>query len=135
MEIFFRRSRAANSVDLGQILANFEPIQAFIAVLVICKNEKDQNKIEGARVLTTLYIYFSNAQGQLTQLLEMRFGRNSNSFKLLWLSLSPARMKKIQSKMKALECSQHFSHYKSMEIFQTFKGTKLSRSGSDLAEF
>ena len=28
------------------------------------------------------------------------------------------------SKMKELECSQHLSHYKSMEIFfQTFKGS------------
>ena len=35
----------------------------------------------------------------------------------LWLSLLPARMNKIQSKMKALESSQHFSHYKSMENF------------------
>ena len=52
----------------------------------------------------------------------MGFGRNSNSSKLLLLSLLPARMMKIHSKMKALECSQHFSHYKSMEIFQTFKG-------------
>ena len=33
-------------------------------------------------------------------------------------------MMKIHLKMKALECSQHFSHYKSMEnIFQTFKGS------------
>ena len=29
------------------------------------------------------------------------------------MSLIPARMKKIQLKMKALECSQDFSHYKS----------------------
>ena len=27
------------------------------------------------------------------------------------------------SKMKALECSQHYSHYGSLEIFQTFKGS------------
>ena len=46
----------------------------------------------------------------------MGSGRNSNSFKLLWLYLLPARMNKIQSKMKALECLQHFSHYKSMYI-------------------
>ena len=36
---FFRRSRAANSVDPGQILPKFKPIQAFITVLVTCKNE------------------------------------------------------------------------------------------------
>ena len=38
-------------------------------------------------------------------------------------------------KMKALECSQQFSHYKSMEIFQTFKGSYFCRPWSDLAEF
>ena len=40
-----------------------------------------------------------------------------NVIQALWLSLLPARMKKINSKMKVLECSQHFSHFKSIEIF------------------
>ena len=31
--------------------------------------------------------------------------------------LIPARMKKIKSKMKAVDCSQDFSHYKSMGDF------------------
>ena len=31
-------------------------------------------------------------------------------------------MKKIQLKMKALECSQDFSHYKSMGIFPDAEG-------------
>ena len=73
-------------------------------------------------MLITLYIHFSNHQGQLTQYLVIGSGRNSNSFKLLRLSLSPAGMNKIQSKMKALECSQYFSHYKSMEIFPDVQG-------------
>ena len=38
----------------------------------------------------------------------------------------PARMKKIQSKMKALECSQDFSHYKSMGIF--FRRSRAANS-------
>ena len=46
-------------------------------------------------------------------------GRNSNSFKLLCMSLLLARMKMIQSKMK---WSQHCSYYKSM-FFQTLKGS------------
>ena len=33
------------------------------------------------------------------------------------MSSIPARMKKIQLNMKALECSQDFSYYKSMGIF------------------
>ena len=36
--------------------------------------------------------------------------------------LFPARMKKIQSKMKALECSQHFSHCKSIGNFSGTQG-------------
>ena len=49
------------------------------------------------------------------------------------MSSIPARMKKIQLKMKALECSQDFSHYKSMGIFPDAQGQltpqSLVRSG------
>ena len=49
------------------------------------------------------------------------------------MSSIPARMKKIQPKMKALECSQDFSHYKSMGIFPDAQGQltpqSLVRSG------
>ena len=41
---------------------------------------------------------------------------------LLSMSLLSARMKKIQSKMNALLCPQHFSQYKSMGIFQDTQG-------------
>ena len=34
--------------------------------LVVCKNEEEPIKNEGARVVTTLFIKFSDAQGQLT---------------------------------------------------------------------
>ena len=37
-----------------------------MVVRIICKNEEDLIKNEGARVLTTLNIIFSDAQGQLT---------------------------------------------------------------------
>ena len=36
---FFRHSRAANSIDLCSILLNFNPIQAFKAVHLTCKND------------------------------------------------------------------------------------------------
>ena len=49
---------------------------------------------------------FYDAQGKLTLQSEVGYTLNSNSSKLLWLSLLPARIKKIQSKMKALEWSQ-----------------------------
>ena len=90
-----------------------------MVVLVTCKNEEDQIKNEGARVVKTIFINFSDPQGQLTPKSVMESCRNSNPSKLLWLVLLSARMKKIHPKMKVhvLEWSQHFSHYKSMGIF------------------
>ena len=38
-----------------------------MGLLVACKNEEDPIKNEGARVVTTLFISFSDSQGQLTQ--------------------------------------------------------------------
>ena len=93
-----------------------------------CMNKEDPIKNEGARVLTRLYIVFSEAQGQLTPKSVVEFCRNSNSSKLLWLSSLPARMKKIQSKMKALESYQDFSHYKSVGIFSNAQGQLTPQS-------
>ena len=50
--VFFRRSRAANSVVSSGIMPKFKLNQAFMVVLVTCKNEKDPIKNEGSRVLT-----------------------------------------------------------------------------------
>ena len=119
---FSRCSRAAYFTVLGLIWPNYEPIQDFIGVLVACKNEEDLIENEGARVVTTLFIDFSDAQGQLTPKSEMESCRNSNSSELLWLVLLPTRMKKIRQQMKVLEWSQHFSHYKSMGIFPGAQG-------------
>ena len=100
-------------------------------VLVTCKYEEDSIKNEGARVVTTLYSNFSDAQGQIS--LVSVFGRNLNSSKLSCMSSLPARMRMIDSKMKELECSQDFSHYKSMGIFPDAQGQltpqSLVRSG------
>ena len=49
-----------------------------MAVLVTCKNEEEPIKNEGARVLTTLYINFPDAQGQLTPKSVVGFGQNPN---------------------------------------------------------
>ena len=117
--IFFRRSRAANSAVLDRIWLKFKLVQDIMDVLVTCKYEEDPIKNEGARVLTRLYNAFSDAQGQLTPTSAAEFSQNSNSSKLLSLSSLPARMKKIQSKMKELDCSQDFPHNKSKGIFFT----------------
>ena len=74
-------------------------------------------------MFTTLYINFSDAQGQITLELVVVSGRNLNSSKLSYMSSLPARMRMIDSKMKGLECSQDFSHYKYMGFFQTHKGS------------
>ena len=52
---------------------------------------------------------FPDAQGQLTPQSLVRSGRISNSFEMLWMSSLPASMKKILSKMKALEWTQHYT--------------------------
>ena len=82
-----------------------------MGLLLACKNEEDPIKKKGARVVTTLFINFSDAQWQLTPKSVMESCRNSISYELLWLVLLSARMKKIHLKMKVLEWSQHFSHY------------------------
>ena len=97
-------------------------------VLVACKNEEDPIKNEGARVVTTLFINFSHAQGQLTPKSVMESCQDSNPSKLSWLTLLPARMKKIHWKMKVLEGSQRFSHYKSMGIFPNAQGQLTHKS-------
>ena len=97
-------------------------------VLVTCKYEKDPIKNEGARVDTTLYSNFSDAQGQITLVLVSVSGRNLNSSKLSCMTLLPARMRMIDSKMKELERSQDFSHYKSMGIFQIAQGQLTPQS-------
>ena len=94
-----------------------------MGILVACKNEEDPIKNEGARVVTTLFINFSDAQGELTPKSVMESCLNSNLSELLWLVLLSARVKKIYPKMNELEWSQRFSHYKSMGFFQTLKGS------------
>ena len=82
---------------------------------------------------TTLYSNFSDAQGQINLVLVSISGRNLNSSKLSCMFSLLARMRMIDSKMMELECSQDFSHYKSMGIFPDAQGQltpqSLVRSG------
>ena len=84
-------------------------------------------------MFTTFYVNFSNAQGQITLESDAVSGRNLNSSKLSCMSSLPARMRMIESIMKELECSQDYSHYKSMGIFPDAQGQltpqSLVRSG------
>ena len=51
---FLRCSRAANSIIEDGILTEFKLFQAFIVVLLICKNEYDLLKNKSTRVVTTI---------------------------------------------------------------------------------
>ena len=102
---FSRRSRAANTAVHGPIWSTFELVRDVIDVLITCQYKEDPIKNRGASVFTTLYINFPDAQGQMTLELVVVSERNLNSSKLSRMSLLPARMKMIDSKMKELECS------------------------------
>ena len=127
------RRRLLVTAVLGPIWPNFELVRDVMDVLITCKYEEDPIQNEVPRVLTTLYINFSDVQGQITLVLVVVSGRNFNSSKLSCMSSLPARMRLIKSKMKELECSQDFSHYKSMGIFPDAQGQltpqSLVRSG------
>ena len=96
--------------------------------LLTCKYEEDPLENVGARVFTTLYINFSDGKGQITLELVVVSGQNLNSSKLSCMPSLPAKMRMIVSKMKELECSQDFSHYKSMGIFQDAQGQLTPQS-------
>ena len=94
-------TRADNSAVQGRIWLKFELIRDIVVILVTCKNEEDPLKNKDARVATTQNMDFSNIQGQITPQSEVGSGRNSNSFKMLRMSLLLPRIKKIRIKMKA----------------------------------
>ena len=85
-------------------MAEIRTCSRFIDVLVICKYEEDPIKNQGARVLTRLYdIFFRRLRAANSEVSSGILPKFELS-KLLKLSSLPARMKKIQSKMKELEC-------------------------------
>ena len=81
---FSKRSRAANSTIQGLIWSYFEPIQAFMVVIVTWKDEEDPINNEGARVVTRLFIDFSDAQGQLTPKSVMKSCQNRACYLQEW---------------------------------------------------
>ena len=73
---------------------------------------------------------FPDAQGQVTLQSMVGSGQISNSSKTLWLPLSPAKMKKIPSKTKALECPQHYTAF-----FQTPRADNFTVGGGIWLKF
>ena len=70
---------------------------------------------------------FSDSHGYIIPLPVVRSDRNSNTFKVVCMCLMPVIITKNQSKMKALEWPQNFSHCKSMLGWglETLKGSLL----------
>ena len=61
MENFIKRSRAAISAVHGRIRLKFDLVRDFIVILLAYKNGEDPFKNEDARVLTRVYVVFSDA--------------------------------------------------------------------------
>ena len=72
---------------------------------------------------------FPDAQGLLSPQSLFRSGRISNSSEMLWMFSLPASLKKIRSKMRALECSQHFPHLTLWELSVAMDTRVPIRSG------
>ena len=47
----------------GWIPLNYKPLRDIMGLLVVCKNEEDPIKNEGARMVTTLFINFKMLKG------------------------------------------------------------------------
>ena len=78
---------------------------------------------------------FPDAQGQLTPQSWVRSGRISNSSEMLWMFSLPASMKKIRSKIKALEWTQlavHSSAFIFDWIFFILAGNENIHNISDI---
>ena len=96
--------------------------------LIIARMKKIQLKMKALECSQDFSHYksmgiFPDAQGQLTQQSLVESGRNLNSSEILWMFSLPARIKKIRSKMKELECSQHYNQF--------FRRPRADNSGVD----
>ena len=83
-------------------------------------------------VLIGLFVFKILSKNSILTSIKGRYSvancRYSNSSKLSCMSSLPTRMKKIKLKMKVQDCSQDFSHYKSMGIFPDAQGQLTPQS-------
>ena len=122
---FFQALKGSLLCSPWSDLVKFRTRPSLYGTLLTGKMKKIRSK-KGARVFTTLYINFSDAQGQVTLELVVVSSKYWNSSKLSCMSSLPTRMKLIHTKMKQLERSQDFSHYKYMGIF--FRRSRAANS-------
>ena len=87
--------------------------------LITCENEEDSIKNEGARVFTTLYIDFSDAQGQIPPQSVVESCRNSFVYVLVTCNNEEDSIKGEGARV----FTRFLQLYESMGVFQTLKGT------------
>ena len=107
--IFFRCSRAAYSVMGSDRNSNSSMLLCMSCLPIRVKMIKW--KIN-ALYYNIIQLYFRHSWAA-NSVVDCRMWPKLNSFKLLWLSLLPARMRKVHLKTKALEWSQQICHCKS----------------------
>ena len=61
---------------------------------------------------TRLNMLYFGTQAQVTQKWIVRSDRNSNLYKILWVSWLSASLKMIRPNLKVLSSGQHFLHFK-----------------------
>ena len=106
-----------------------------MVVLVNYKNEEDPINNKGARVVTTLFIEFSDAEGQLILVVGNRILTRVKLIQAIMVVLDICKNEDDPSKMKALEWSQISPIINLWEFYQTLKCSLLHIPRSDLAEF
>ena len=87
-------------------------------VLVTCKFDKYLTKGDWEKLDTS---FSFTAQGHVTPKWLVRSGRNSNTFKILCLSLLPVSLMKIEFIVTEKKGRHHVFHYKSMGKFLRLK--------------
>ena len=106
---FFRRSRAANSALHGPIRLNLELSPDFMIVLVTFKHEERlQSNMKELECSQHYTLIFQTPKGSLLRSLWWDLAKIEIHTRLSCMSSLRSRMKKIQSKLKALEWPQRY---------------------------
>ena len=109
----FRRSRAANTVVSRQIWPKFDLIQAFMTVLITCKNQNDRNINSRKKVETSFFHYKSMGYFRRSRADNFVVGgpiwsKDSNSLVILCISSLPTNLIWIGSIATNKKCWRRF---------------------------